>query len=227
MMVCIPIARPSDSITRLSKTTKHAPPVHQPDDAGKKGSPMKSSRGGRTRFLVHAVDRRGRAIDAAVLTVAEEVGPRAVAYADRLLVDTALALDLFEEAAASVTEAMKRKPADAPPVRDLAAYLYRTFLRKVNLARSKHVRIENSLRNKVRIEHQQTRSLEPEISLLFDEVMATYDRVTRDIIYRRLEGFSWKEIGTEFGILPHAAETRFSRALARARLLLGIRRTKS
>ena len=183
---------------------------------------MKSPRGGASRFLLNAVDRHGRIIDPAVLAVAREIGPRAVAYADRLLVDTALTLDLFEEAAAAVTEAMKRKETDAPPVRDLPAYLYRTFLRKVNAARKKRTRIETSLRNRAPAENLEP---QPEISLLFDEVMAIYDRVTQQIIYRRLEGFSWKEIATEFGIRPHAAETRFSRALARARLLLGIRRT--
>ena len=186
---------------------------------------MKSPRGGAARFLLNAVDRHGRTIDPAVLTVAREIGPRAVAYADRLLVDTALALDLFEEAAAAVSKALQRKPAEAPPVRDLAAYLYRTFLRKLNLARSRSSRIETSLRNRVRTESSAPQSLQPEISLLFDEVMASYDKVTQQIIYRRLEGFAWKEIATEFGIRPHAAEMRFSRALARARLLLGIRRT--
>ena len=189
---------------------------------------MKSPRGGLDRFHVHAVDRRGRTIEPRVLEVAQEIGPRAVAYADRLHVDSALAIDLLEEAAAAVTAAIKRKSPDAPPVRDLAAYLYRTFLRKVSLARSKDDRIEASLLNKAHAGLHQTSSLTPEMSLLVDEVMATYDRVTREIIYRRLEGFSWKEIGTKFGIRPHAAETRFSRALARARLLLGIRtRTKS
>src|SRR5260221_13085678 len=103
---------------------------------------MKSPHGGAAHFLLNAVDRHGRTLDPTVLAVAHEIGPRAVAYADRLLVDSALALDLFEEAAAAVSKALQRKPTDAPPVRDLAAYLYRTFLRKVNLARTKRARIE-------------------------------------------------------------------------------------
>ncbi len=61
-----------------------------------------------------------------------------------------------------------------------------------------------------------------EISLLFDEVMATYGKVTRQIVYRRLEGFSWKEIATECGLSTHAAEARYSRALAQARKFLQI-----
>jgi DNA-directed RNA polymerase specialized sigma24 family protein len=185
---------------------------------------MKPPRRGPSGVLLNSVDRHGRTIDPLVLAVAHEIGPRAIAYADRLLVDTALATNLFEESAAAVSEALRRKPAGAGPVRDLSAYLYRTFLRKVNLARIKSTRLETSLRNKARTQGFERQSMRPEITLLFDEVMATYDRVTRQIVYRRLEGFSWKEIATEFGLSTHATETRYSRALARARLLLGVRR---
>jgi RNA polymerase sigma factor (sigma-70 family) len=185
---------------------------------------MKLPRRGSPGLFLNSVDRHGRTIDPLVLEVAREIGPRAVAYADKLLVDTALAMDLFEEAAAAVSEALRRKPSSAGPVRDLSAYLYRSFLRKVNLARTKRARLETSLRNNARTQSFEWQSVQPEITLLFDEVMATYDKVTRQIVYRRLEGFSWKEIATEFGLSTHATEARYSRALARARILLGIRR---
>lgn len=81
---------------------------------------MKATRARSTTssFFVSPVDRRGRTIDPLVLAVAYEVGPRVVAYADRLLVDTALAMDLFEVSAGAVTEALKRRPKDAQPVLD-------------------------------------------------------------------------------------------------------------
>lgn len=180
-----------------------------------------------TTFFLHSVDRLGRTIDQLVLAVAHEIGPRAVAYGERLLGDGALTMNLFEESAGAVSEALKRKPKDASPVRDLSAYLYRTFLRKISLVRGKHVRLERSLKNRARTRALARQPLEAETSLLFDEVMATYDSVTRQIVYRRLEGFSWKEIATEFGIETHTAETRYSRALTQARLLLGVRRPKS
>jgi DNA-directed RNA polymerase specialized sigma24 family protein len=175
-------------------------------------------------FLLNSVDRLGRTIDPLVLAVAHEIGPRAVAYGERLLGDAALAINLFEESAAAVSEALKRKPSDAGPVRDLTAYLYRTFLRKVSLVKGKQTRLETSLRNNARTQFLPRQPAQAEISLLFDEVMATYDRVTKQIVYRRLEGFSWKVIATEFGIATHAAEARYSRALAHARKLLRIRR---
>jgi len=178
-----------------------------------------------TTFFLHSVDRLGRTIDPLVLAVALEIGPRAVGYGERLLGDGALAMNLFEESAAAVSEALKRKSKDASPVRDLSAYLYRTFLRKVSLVRAKQTRLEKSLQIEAQTQSFVRQPVQAEISLLFDEVMATYDKVTRQIVYRRLEGFSWKEIATEFGMETHAAETRYSRALAQARSLLRVRRS--
>lgn len=176
-------------------------------------------------FLLSSVDRLGRTIDPLILAVAHEVGPRAVGYAERLLGDEALALDLLEESAAAVSAALKRKKADdSGPVRDLESYLFRTYLRKVGLVRGRQARLDRSLRAKAPRQATADRLSQPEISLLFDEVMATYDKVTRQIVYRRLEGFLWREIATEYGLSTHAAEARYSRALAQARKLLRIRR---
>jgi RNA polymerase sigma factor (sigma-70 family) len=175
-------------------------------------------------FFLSSVDRLGRAIDPLILGIAHEIGPRAVRYAERLIGDAALALDLLEESAAAVSEALKRKPAgDSGKVRDLQRYLFRTYLRKVGLVRRKQARLDRSLQANAAKQPPRAKLAEAEISLLFDEVMATYDKVTRQIVYRRLEGFSWKEIATEYGLSTHAAEARYSRALAKARKLLRIR----
>jgi DNA-directed RNA polymerase specialized sigma24 family protein len=177
-------------------------------------------------FFLSSVDRLGRAIDPLILAIAHEIGPRAVRYAERLLGDEALAQDLLEESAAAVSEALKRKTtADSGPVRDLERYLFRTYLRKVGLVRRKQTRLDRSLRAKAPKQPARTELAEAEISLLFDEVMATYDTVTRQIVYRRLEGFLWREIATEYGLSTHAAEVRYSRALAQARKLLRARRS--
>jgi DNA-directed RNA polymerase specialized sigma24 family protein len=185
---------------------------------------MRTTRSAASSFFLSSIDRRGRTIDPLVLAVAYEIGPRAVAYADRYLRDTALATDLFEESAAAVTQALKRRPSDAEPVLDLASYLYRTYLRKVDGVLKKRRRLEKALKNQARIEFSTHKLLEAEVARLYDEVMATYDKVLRQMAVRHLEGFSWKEIGAEFGIDPHVAEARYSRALAQARLLLGIAR---
>ena len=62
-----------------------------------------------------------------------------------------------------------------------------------------------------------------EMELLLDEVMAACDKVTQEIALRRLEGFSWDEIGDRYGISAHVARLRFSKALQRARKRLTAR----
>ncbi len=175
-------------------------------------------------FFLHSVDRMGRTIDPLVLAVAHEVGSRAASYAERLLGDRALALDLLEESAAAVTQALKRKASGDSPVWDLAGYLFRTYFRKVNLFRGRQIRLDCSLSDQARTEACAAETTWAETSVLFDEVMATYDKVTRQIVCLHLEGFSWDEIGAEFGLKPHTAEMRYSRALAKARKVLAPKR---
>jgi hypothetical protein len=52
-------------------------------------------------FWVNSVDRLGRGIDPGVLSVAQEIGPSGVRCAEKVLGDPALAITLFEEAAAN------------------------------------------------------------------------------------------------------------------------------
>ena len=52
-------------------------------------------------FLLNSIDRLGRPIHPGVLSVAQEISHQALAYAERILGDPAVALNLFEEAAAA------------------------------------------------------------------------------------------------------------------------------
>ena len=70
------------------------------------------SRRERTRpvaLLLNSVDLLGRTVDPFVLSVAQEMANRAVAYGERLLGDPALALSLYEEAAATVSKTVAKK----------------------------------------------------------------------------------------------------------------------
>jgi len=49
-----------------------------------------------------------------------------------------------------------------------------------------------------------------ERNLIVAEALATCDTVTQNIVLRRLEGFSWKEIEVLCGVSGHAARQRFS-----------------
>jgi DNA-directed RNA polymerase specialized sigma24 family protein len=178
-------------------------------------------------FLLNEVDRFGRHIDPAVLSAAKEIGPRAVSYAERLLADPALAISFFEQAAATVSEALEvKKSSGAPVVKNLPAYLFRAFIRIVDQARRKNASLEESIRTYAVTEDWRGEATRAEASLLVDEVMEACDRASREVVVLRLEGFSWKEIGKQFDISSHAAEARFSKALDHARKVFKIRRRK-
>ena len=175
-------------------------------------------------FLLSSVDRLGRPIAPAVLSVAQEIAPLAISYAEKLLGDPAVSLNLFEEAAAAVSEAAKKRAESGQvPIRDLRAYLFRTFMRRISLERAKQVgsAINSQQFDEQRATTRQITSIE--MSLLLDEVMAACDKVTQEIALRRLEGFSWNEIGPRYGMSAHAARVRYSKALQRLRKALKAR----
>ena len=175
-------------------------------------------------FLLSSVDRLGRPIAPAVLSVAQEIAPQAISYGEKLLGDPAVSLNLFEEAAASVSEAVKKRTeSHQAPIRDLRAYLFRTFMRRISLEREKQV---GSAVNSQQFDEQRATTHQitsVEMSLLLDEVMAACDKVTQEIALRRLEGFSWNEIGPRYGMSAHAARVRYSKALQRLRKALKAR----
>ena len=178
-------------------------------------------------FLLNSVDRFGRQIAPAVLSVSTEIGPRALAYAQNLIGDPALAINYFEEAAASVSAAIEEKKASgAPAIRNVAGYLFRTFIRMVDDAKHKEKVRQESLKDSGEVRIPLADEARMETAVLLNEVMEACDRASREVIVLRLEGFTWKEIGKQFDISTHAAEARFSKALDHARKMLKIRRRK-
>ena len=85
---------------------------------------------------LNSVDHFGRDIDPETLAAAQIIAPRAIAYAVHLIGCPAQATSLLEEAAATVSRAIRRRTeAGKPAVVNLQAYLFRAFLRRVNVAR--------------------------------------------------------------------------------------------
>src|SRR5579859_462549 len=136
-------------------------------------------------FLLNSVDRFGRQIAPAVLSVSMEIGPRALAYAQNLIGDPALAMNYFEEAAASVSAAIDDKKASgAPAVRNIAAYLFRTFIRMVDDAKHKEKIREESLKESGKTRIPLTEEAQVETAVLLNEVMDTCNRESREEIGR-------------------------------------------
>jgi RNA polymerase sigma factor (sigma-70 family) len=183
---------------------------------------MKSQRDRRSSrpFFLGSTDSLGRQIDPAVLSAATEIGPRAVSYAERVLGDSAVAMNLFEEAATAVTQAVEQKRVTAKPqIQNLPGYLFRTFVRLVAAEQTKRNQERQLITGDIERFGVDDRA-RLHAGLLLNEVLATCDKVSREITIRRLEGFSWDEIAEEYGISSHTARNRFSRTLQRARKAL-------
>ncbi len=188
---------------------------------------MPSKRGTKTLppFLLSEVDRSGRPIAPDVLSVAREIGPRAIAYAENLIGDPAVAVTHLEEAAASVSAVIaEKRRTGAAAVRNVSAYLFRTFIHLIDRAKERQVSLEQSLEEYAGTEFALWEEGREETRVLLNEIMAICGQISGRIVMLHLEGWSWDEIGDRFGISRHAAETRYRKALDRARKTLKIQK---
>jgi DNA-directed RNA polymerase specialized sigma24 family protein len=173
---------------------------------------------------VSPMDQRGRPVSPSVLRAAEEVSRRAMQHAERLLVDPAVAANLLEEAAATVSRAIQSNGANGRPVRDLESYLFRAFLRRLNRVKKRQSLIAEAVELQAflsRLSSDPRRALE--MKIFIDELLTQCDPMMRDVLCRRLADCSWKEVARAYGISSHAAESKFSQALQKVRKRLGVK----
>jgi DNA-directed RNA polymerase specialized sigma24 family protein len=165
------------------------------------------------QHFLNAVTPSGRSIEPCVFLVAQGIADQAVSYAEKFLGDSCVAVNLLEEAAASVSEVIRAKEAaHIAPIRDLRRYLFRVFLRKVADARRNETPYEEiSQWYSHPCDDGHGDGLDSQI--LLDQILGHFDSVTREMILRRIEGHSWGEIASEFELSNHAARVRFSKAL--------------
>lgn len=176
-------------------------------------------------FRVSPVDGLGRRINPVVLDAAEAIGRRAIEHAEKLLIDPAVAAGLLEEAAATVSRALaSKKHRTQTDIQDLPSYLFRAFIRRVDRIRKKQLAQVGDMPVPT---FPSGNSTDPqaavEMKILVDELLTRCDAVTREMFYRRIQGFSWEEIGQSYGISDHAARSRFSQALRRIGAKLGLK----
>jgi DNA-directed RNA polymerase specialized sigma24 family protein len=175
-------------------------------------------------LCISPVDRRGYTIGHPVLVAAEEIGRRAMEHAEQLLFDPAIAATLFEEAAASVSRALlSKRHSHQAGVRDLPSYLFCAFIRRINRAKKRQLIQEAAILAHFAESPNSTDPNDLDLKILVDELLTRCDPVTREMFYRRIRGFSWKEIGFSYGISEHAAESRFSQAIHKLAKKLGLK----
>ena len=132
---------------------------------------------------LNPVDLSGREIYHTVLSVANRIAPKAIPYAEILLGDPAVAANLFEQAAASVSEAIKTKQANGSAVRDLAAYLFRAYIRLVSESRRKDATLQASFDAQAESQVSHSDLVRAEAALLLDEIMRTCDRLLAKLLF--------------------------------------------
>jgi len=172
-------------------------------------------------FLLNSVDHLGRPIDPTVLSVAQEIGPGAVRYAEKVLGDPALSISLFEETAATVSRTLRDKAAKGKPdVTDIRGYLFHSYMRRIKRQKRMVTVLTDpdSLPSERQTQYADVQDVER--SLFLAEALASCDTVTQNIVLRRLEGYSWKEIGRHCGVSSGAARERFSSTVKRLRKTL-------
>ncbi len=145
--------------------------------------------------LVNGVDRSNRPIEPCVLSVANQIAPQALSYADNFVDDPCVAINLLEEAAATVSEVVRAKEAaQVPPIRDLRAYLYRAFLRRIAEEGRKEARRQEAFEDHFRLDETMSVEARVEAKLLLKKILGLCDRKTRAILWGRIEGGSWEEV---------------------------------
>jgi hypothetical protein len=168
--------------------------------------------------LLNPVDCHGSPIEPHVFAVAQAIAFRAISSAQEFLADPCVGMNILEEAAATVSETILRKQnAGLPPIRDLRAYLYRTFLRKVAAERRTEIQLEEAFEDHLRLGEGMSSEAKSETRLLLKQILRTCDRKTMWIIWERIEGRSWDEISYGAAIPNHVARLRYSRALREIR----------
>jgi hypothetical protein len=151
--------------------------------------------------LLNDVDRLGRSIEPCVPSVAQYIAPQAVTYAQKALADPCVAINLLEEAAATVSQAVHAKRAsNLPPIRDMRAYLYRAFLRRVSAYRQTELQMEDAVEDQFCLIEGKSFDEIAEARLLLKQILRMCDRKTRWIIWERIEGRSWDEIAYDMAI---------------------------
>jgi len=167
-------------------------------------------------FRLNSVDRHGRRIDPAVLAAAESVFPRALEYGTNLLGDSAVVTNTLEEVAATVSQLIARRdpPGEPAPIRNLPGYVFRAFVRQVNRLKSKELAVlDAAIAGQTLAQRLADPVRQLEMKILVEECLAQFDFMERDMCWRRLEGFTWDEIGPVHGLSGHAAEVRFLNAV--------------
>ena len=131
------------------------------------------------KFTMSPMDGRGRRIAPEVLSVANEIRKSALGYAEKKIGDPAVAASLFEEAAAMVSRLLARQTGGKPTIRNLHAYLFTAFVRRVNRVRRREALLATRIAQQFHATEKANSTQTAELEILIDEILSRGDPVMR------------------------------------------------
>ncbi len=173
---------------------------------------------------IQSRDKRGRPIDPKVLDAAQRNWGRVLEYVRRELQDAPRAAEILERVVHSVSNAMRRN-FHRQRVKDLDAYLYWAFTRKVRkiVARERMIQYVAFSEDLVPLETAQdskwVHKIEDEI--LLKQLLGYLEERPRGMVLLRAGGYSWKEVARALGISVNNALVQFNHAIEKSRKLVG------
>jgi len=165
-------------------------------------------------FCIRGVDERGNVVDPKFVEAAYQKADDFRRYRRNDLRDDAVRAELIEQAVYRSSRAQK-----AEPVRDVAGYICRSFMRSVDEYIGRESRVQcHDVPKLDRLLQSETSSSVHEIedSIARREVLDAMDPETRWACTRRLCGYEVQEIAAQLNITPDCLSTRLRRGFREA-----------
>jgi len=182
---------------------------------------MRGEINGGPTLWIQPHDKLGKPIDADLLAAAQRNWRRVIAYARRLGQDASIAADELESAVHSLSSLLERHPRFRERIKNLDDYVFWVAAHRLSRSAAKEPAVTyvgslddlNSLRDAQ--DSNWVSRLEDELFL--KELTGYMSERTRCLFSLRQMGWSWENIGRNFGVSANVVQVQFNRGVARAR----------
>ena len=167
-------------------------------------------------FWLSPLKASGLPRSGAMIDAARRVWQALLVYTNEALGETELAAEFLEKTIRSVERSQENRA-----IRDLSAYIFRSYVRAIAAERRRRRRLLPLDASSPGPPHPAT---ELEQRVLAQETLAMLRPEILPLVFRRMEGWTWEEIGVQFGEPKHLLESRYSYEMRRVRNLLSTRK---
>ena len=167
-------------------------------------------------FWLSPWDTTGSPRSSAMIDAAAQVWGAVLIYTKDALGETEPAAEFLERTIRSVERSQKKNE-----IRDLRAYIFRSYVRVIAAERKRRRRLLPLDASGPGPVHP---AKEIELRVLAQQAIAMIKPDILQLVFRRLEGWTWKEIASQFGEAKHLLESRYNYEMRRVRNLLHTRK---